>query len=130
LALWYADRVNDYDSRYRDFGEAQIDYALGENPQSRSYVVGFGNNPPVNPHHRAAHSSTTNNIYSPADNEHILYGALVGGPGQPTDGNSYIDDRSDYRANEVALDYNAGYTAALAILYEQHGGTTLGNFAE
>lgn len=41
----------------------------------------------------------------------ILYGALVGGPGQ--DG-SYSDVRSDYVKNEVAVDYNAGFQSALA----------------
>ena len=128
LALWYADNVRDHGTRYRDFGEAQINYALGDNPEGRSYVVGFGTNPPINPHHRAAHGSTTNNIHSPVTNQHILYGALVGGPSQPTDGASYVDDRTDFRANEVALDYNAGYTAALAILYEIYGGKTILNF--
>ncbi len=128
LALWYADNVRDHGARYRDFGEAQIDYAFGDNPEGRSYVVGFGVNSPMNPHHRGAHGSTTNNIHSPVKNQHILYGALVGGPGQPTDGASYADDRTDFRANEVALDYNAGYTAALAILYEIYGGHTIANF--
>ena len=38
---------------YIDFAESQVNYALGDNEQSRSYVVGFGNNPPQRPHHRA-----------------------------------------------------------------------------
>ncbi len=122
LALWYADTVRDHDGQYRALGETQINYALGDNPEQRSYVVGFGDNPPINPHHRAAHGSQTNNIHSPTNNQHVLWGALVGGPGQPNDGASYQDDRNDYQANEVALDYNAGYTAALALLYELHGG--------
>ncbi len=128
LALWYADNVRDNEGRYNAFGEAQINYALGDNPEGRSYVVGFGVNSPINPHHRAAHGSTTNTIHNPVNNIHTLYGALVGGPGQATDGASYVDDRTDFRANEVALDYNAGYTAALAILYETYGGKTIANF--
>ena len=43
--------------------------------------------------------------------EHILYGAIVGG--QQKDG-TYNDVVSDYATNEVATDYNAGFTAALA----------------
>lgn len=31
-------------------GKSQIDYILGDS--GRSYVVGFGKNPPKNPHHR------------------------------------------------------------------------------
>lgn len=48
---------------------------------------------------------------NPGPNPQILYGALVGGPGQ--DG-SYNDDRTDYVKNEVACDYNAGYQSAVA----------------
>jgi len=36
---------------YRQFARSQIDYALGNG--GRSFVVGFGNNPPVRPHHRS-----------------------------------------------------------------------------
>lgn len=38
--------------RYRAFGKSQIDYMLGDS--GRSYVVGYGHNPPEKPHHRAA----------------------------------------------------------------------------
>ena len=88
--------------------------------------MGFGQNPPRNPHHRTAHGSWTDNIQQPAQSRHVLYGALVGGPGQPND--SYVDNRQDYVANEVALDYNAAYTGALAKLYDEFGGTPLANF--
>ena len=57
LAFIYADTVEDVGSRYRDFARQQVDYILGANPGGRSYVVGFGNNPPRNPHHRASHGS-------------------------------------------------------------------------
>ncbi len=119
LALIYttvpgADNVE----RYRDFAVRQIRYILGDNPNRRSYVVGFGNNPPKNPHHRASHGSTSNSIGSPEENRHVLYGALVGGPSAPDD-NAYSDERANYITNEVALDYNAGFTGALAGLLEQ-----------
>lgn len=104
-------------SAYRKFAARQINYILGDNPQQRSYVVGIGNNPPQNPHHRGAHGSTTNNIMDPAQNAHVLTGALVGGPSAPDD-SAYIDDRSNYITNEVALDYNAGFTGAVAGLIE------------
>lgn len=127
LALWYADQVRDQDNRYLNLGISQINYLLGDNPVGRSYVVGFGNNPPVNPHHRAAHGSVMNDIYNPIETQHTLYGALVGGPGQADDV-SYEDRRDDFRSNEVALDYNAGYTAALSMLYERFGGRSIANF--
>ena len=85
----------------------------------RSYVVGFGNNYPLQPHHKAAacksypaectwatFTDTSNN------NPHQLDGALVGGPRYAND--QYQDDRTDYIMNEVTLDYNAGFQSAVA----------------
>lgn len=119
----YADHVNDPANRYSDFARQQIEYALGANPAGRSYVCGFGTNPPVNPHHRNSHASLTNDISSPATNRHLLLGALVGGPDV---NDAYVDDRGDYVKNEVAMDYNAAFTGALARLYQESGGFTLG----
>ena len=126
VALSYADSQNcpaEKAEKYREFAKSQIDYALGST--GRSFVVGYGENSPKNPHHRTAHGSYTNNIGDPADNRHILYGALVGGPNRD---DSYSDDRNNYVNNEVACDYNAGFTGALAKLYAQYGGQTLKNF--
>jgi len=97
------------------FTKSQIDYMLGDNPNKQSFVVGYGPNSPINPHHRAAHHSTTNDINNPVNNLYLLTGALVGGPGQD---DSYVDDRSDYIKNEVATDYNAGFVGALAALVD------------
>ena len=100
---------------------------LGKNPNARSYVVGFGVNPPVNPHHRGAHGSWNGSMTTPAASRHILYGALVGGPSTTSD-SSYTDDRSNYVCNEVALDYNAGFTGAVARLAQDSTGVPVANF--
>ncbi len=115
IALVYAKDLNNSDEKNSliSFAKGQIDYILGDNPRHSSYVVGFGNNPPKNPHHRAAHNSPTNNIDNPVNNEFVLEGALVGGPKSADDFN-YKDDRRDYICNEVATDYNAGFTGAIA----------------
>src|SRR5688572_17263342 len=128
VALVYADAITDptLKARYHDFAVGQIDYALGENPLARSFMVGFGANPPRNPHHRTAHGSWTDSIQSPTVSRHILYGALVGGPKAPND--QYVDDRSDFVMNEVATDYNAGLTGALARLTSEYGGTPIAGF--
>lgn len=104
-----------------EFYENQINYALGDNPLKQSYVVGFGEKSAHNAHHRGAHGSWKNDIYTPAQNRHILYGALVGGPAE--DG-SYVDDRNNYINNEVATDYNAGFTALLCKMIDKYGGTS------
>jgi endoglucanase len=128
VALHYSDWTSDAARKqtYHDFAVRQINYALGDNPRHTSYVVGFGVNPPSNPHHRTAHGSWSNNIGNPAQSRHILYGALVGGPSSADD--AYTDDRTNFVANEVADDYNAGFTSALARLYSEFGGAPLANF--
>lgn len=128
LALVYADWTDDTTrrDRYHDFARRQIDYALGDNPRGSSFVVGFGDNPPRDPHHRTAHGSWSNNIAEPTHNRHILYGALVGGPKAAND--AYADNREDYTMNEVATDYNAGFTGALARLAGEYGGDPLPDF--
>lgn len=110
-------------STYKNFLKGQVDYALGST--GRSFVVGFGQNPPQHPHHRTAHSSWTDQMNSPTYHRHILYGALVGGP-DSSDG--YTDEISNYVNNEVACDYNAGFTGALAKMYKQYGGNPIANF--
>ena len=120
-AMVYADRIADPDERYSSFAETQIRYALGDNPAGRSYVCGFGSNPPVNPHHRAAHGSTTNDITNPASTLHVLHGALVGGPDED---DGFSDDRGNFQQTEVALDFNAGFTGALARMVARDGGFT------
>ncbi|MEV6816876.1 glycoside hydrolase family 9 protein, partial [Micromonospora sp. NPDC051296] len=127
-ALVYSDKITDTTrkARYHDFAVRQINYALGDNPRNSSYVIGFGNNPPRNPHHRTAHGSWWDNMTVPTETRHTLYGALVGGPSSPND--AYTDSRSDYVMNEVATDYNAGFTSALARLIQEYGGTPLANF--
>ncbi|MGN0605450.1 MAG: glycoside hydrolase family 9 protein [Oscillospiraceae bacterium] len=107
-------------SKYKDFYETQINFALGDNPDNFSYEVGYGESYPINTHHRTAHASWKNDIYEPVQNRHILYGALVGGPNQ--DG-TYEDDRNNYINNEVATDYNAGFTAILCKMVSEYGGT-------
>ncbi len=111
--------------KYNDFAEKQVNYALGDNPRGGSYVVGFGENAPVHPHHRTAHGSWTSQLETPSYHRHILYGALVGGPGS---NDAWKDDVKDYMLNEVATDYNAGFVGSLAKMYDMYGGAPLENW--
>jgi endoglucanase len=145
-------------------GRRPVDYALGANPYGRSYLVGFGNQPFNNVHHRGAYGAWAgfeHFIPGMADDRntsrHILYGALVAGPdhndvflcgkehlrwlavpgtkeqdffyqfpnrAEPVRKQDYqwnatdlpFQDVMDSQFNEVALDYNAGFTANLAWL--------------
>ena len=102
---------------YTEYADKQIGYMLGDS--GRSFVVGFRENFPKQPHHKASACASP-----PAqcdwgtfgdtstDNPHQLNGALVGGPSAPND--YYKDDRTDYIMAEVTLDYNAGFQSAVA----------------
>lgn len=108
--------------RYFDFGVSQVNYILGQNPSQRSYIIGYGENYPQNPHHRTAHGSWLNNMTKPVGTRNLLMGALVGGPDQQ---DNWQDDRTDWVRNEVAVGYNAGITGALAKMYDEFGGEPL-----
>jgi hypothetical protein len=127
VALVYSDwlAVDSLKTRYHDFAVKQINYLLGTNPLNRSFVVGFGNNPPCHEHHRTAEGSYPGDASDTIACQHTFYGALVGGP-DASDG--YTDQRSNYTQNEPACDYNAGFTGALARLYKEYGGTPLAVF--
>lgn len=104
-----------------DFAKSQIDYILGDNPNNMSYEVGFGDNYPKYPHHRAASGVLEG---PPADEKkelperHILYGALVGGADM---NDEYHDNVNEYVYSETGLDYNAGFVGALAGISEFYG---------
>lgn len=85
----------------------QMDYILGANPHGRSYMVGFGNNPPQQAHHRGASIPTqdaTMEVGCPMSfvrwynknvpNPNELTGAILGGPDKK-------DSFSDFRWTSV-----------------------------
>ncbi|KAJ9519197.1 hypothetical protein QJQ45_017859 [Haematococcus lacustris] len=105
---------------------SQLSYMAGSNPQKQSFVIGYlpswVDAVPQRPHHRSASCSPDysvpcngNNQNSPDPSPSVLQGALVGGPSSD---DSYADVRGDYIRNEVALDYNAAFTGALASLVD------------
>ena len=132
LAGIYSDTVDETTApkrqRYSEFAEGQVNYILGNNPRNASYMVGFGHNFPQNPHHRNSHGGSKATFRNSEPNTYILYGALVGGPGSADDFD-YEDKRTDYIRNEVALDYNAAFTGAIARMYERFGGEPLSDAA-
>ncbi|KAG0309040.1 hypothetical protein BGZ98_005545 [Dissophora globulifera] len=98
---------------YRTFANGQIDYLLGNNPEKTPYVVGVHSNSPINPHSAPAsggNSADTLDTF-PVKEAYTIYGALVGGPDK---NDRFLDIRSDWRQNEVALDYNAPFNGLMA----------------
>jgi endoglucanase len=104
------------EAEYRKFAESQIGYILGD--AGHSFVVGFGENSPTRPHHRASSCPVSRStkcdwaaMNNQGPNPNVLTGALVGGPDKS---DNYVDKRDDFVHNEVACDYNAAFTGALA----------------
>ena len=120
MLAMFANFLSESDEKrktYIDFVKSQIDYILGDNPAGINYVVGAEENSPKSVHHRGASGvyDSSDKGAKPDFNIYTLYGALAGGPGKD---DSYIDDRSNYQMNEVALDYNAAFTMCLASLVQ------------
>ena len=123
-------------SKYNEWAKGQMDYLFGDNSLGMSYVLGMGDNQPTAFHHRTAsgiHDDHWNDLGQESGGDegwqteyaHTLYGALVGGPDK--DG-KYVNDVAQYQYSEVAIDYNAGYTAALCALVDDYGGAPLADF--
>ena len=88
-------------SRYLDAAVQQLGHLFGRNYYGRSFVTGVGHRPATKPHHRP--SVAGNRIWP---------GLLVGGPWpKATD---WVDSASDYKTNEIAINWNAALLYALA----------------
>jgi hypothetical protein len=112
VALVYAKYFPAESAPLVDWAKKQMAYLLGDNPLGSSYMMGFGKKYESHPHHAAGHASIYGELDRPFENRHILWGALLNGPSTLSDG--HHDVRSDFGANEVTIDYNASFVAALA----------------
>lgn len=103
----------------------QVDYILGKNPRSMSYVVGYGQNYPIHVHHRGASIAPISLLHSSLGcvegfeswykrieaNPNVIHGALVGGPNERDE---FIDDRSVYEQTEPTLSGTAPLVGVLS----------------
>ncbi len=101
------------DDDHKNAAQSLLDYVLGRNPTDYSYVTGFGDKTPMDPHHRASYAD---GIAEPVP------GFVVGGPntdypadcgagnypaGSEAKAKAYVDDWCSYSTNEVTLNWNA-----------------------
>lgn len=110
---------------FRDFAKTQINYILGGNPESISYVVGFTNHFPQHVHHKGAsipsnikHQSCQGGLEwrdSKKPNPNTIVGAMVAGPNRE---DGFRDDRSNYNYTEPTIAGNAGLVAAIVALLD------------
>ncbi|KAL0016640.1 hypothetical protein SO802_003709 [Lithocarpus litseifolius] len=113
-------------ARLMAFAKQQMDYLLGKNPKGRSYMVGFGPNPPVQAHHRGASvpkispdtvvncaMSFTYWFTKDSPNPNELTGAIVGGPDRY---DNFNDKRWDSSKTEPCTYVNSLAVGPLAKL--------------
>ena len=112
-----ADHYND--SEARTFAQRQMNFVLGDNPNGRSYMGGFGNNPPTRYHHRSASGGSSAGAPT-SPNTHVLVGAVpLGVVSSPTD---FEDHRDKFKYTEVTTLLNAVAAGTLTYLYGLQGG--------
>ncbi|KAH7537880.1 hypothetical protein FEM48_Zijuj03G0140000 [Ziziphus jujuba var. spinosa] len=102
----------------------QVDYVLGNNPLSMSYMVGYGEKFPQKIHHRGSTMPSIEEVpehigcrdgdayfNKEGPNPNVLIGALVGGPVKD---DSFKDSRSDIAESEPTTYYNAPFVGLSA----------------
>ena len=110
---------------YLDAVTQAMDYILGHNPNVKSYISGYGEDPMVNPHHRFWLPSSSGYPVPPP-------GVLSGGPNSNMDDSfiqavfpngcatapqkCYVDNFNTYSTNEVAINWNAPLAWVTAFL--------------
>ncbi|XP_023537900.1 endoglucanase 16-like [Cucurbita pepo subsp. pepo] len=108
------------------FAKKQMDYLLGDNPLGRSFMVGFGNNPPTQAHHRGASvpvmpanaevncpMSFVNWLNKDTPNPNELTGAILGGPDR---NDKFLDKRTVSPMTEPVTYTNSMAVGVLAKL--------------
>ena len=103
---------------YKKMAQAQLNYLLGNNPNAKCFVTGFGKDSPVNPHHRPS-----------AAVKKAMPGMLVGGP-EPlllddiakkllkdkAPAKCYLDNLDSYSTNEITIYWNSPLVFLLAYM--------------
>jgi endoglucanase len=100
-------------SRYRHAGLDQLHYVLGRNALGKSFVTGFGSDPPRRPYHQPS-LTHPKRLVPP--------GLLVGGPNASDAGvphgfpaRAYRDEDKLYGVNEPAIYWTAALAHVLAL---------------
>ncbi|XP_024171945.1 endoglucanase 5 [Rosa chinensis] len=121
-----------------NFAKSQVDYILGKNPKSMSYIVGYGAKYPVHVHHRDASIPSISVLHAVVGcvqgfeiwyhrtegNPNVVYGALVGGPDQ---NDNFSDDRSNYEGTEPTISGTGPLVGLFSKLQSLNGGFNRGS---
>jgi len=118
LATMLAYRVSG-ESKYYKATIDILDYIMGRNPLDQSFITGFGENPPMQIHHR---QSAADGIGDPVPGW-VAGGANPGNQNQDCGSGayysslaalSYLDDYCSYSTNEITTYWNAPFVYIIA----------------
>ena len=143
MVLAYANDVaGNETTKYIDAANKSMDYLLGKNANTQSYVSGFGTNPLRNPHHRFwAHQ------LDPDKFPLCPRGVLSGGPNaalndpfvqdvgwseasRPANAKCFVDHIQSYASNECTINWNAPLAWVASYLDENSNVSPNGNAGE
>lgn len=134
ILLGYANDINGAEtSKYLNAANGAMDYLLGVNPNTKSYVTGYGTKPLENPHHRFwAYQCDNTFPKAPA-------GAVSGGPnsgledpwvkgsgwqpGSRAPEKCFMDNIESWSTNEVTINWNSPLAWAASYLDDHNNGT-------
>jgi endoglucanase len=106
------------DPRYVEAARDDLDYLLGRNPFSLSWVTQVGQNPFRHPHHRPsgadANAEPWPGLLSGGPNGHRQDDAMRRLPDGLPPAKMYLDEQASYATNEVAINWNAALVFLLA----------------
>ena len=121
MALLLGSRFADADegAAFTEAALEHLNYLLGRNPLSRSYVTGFGPTAPERPHHRPSVAVGS-----------AVPGMVVGGPNMTTERDTdlhsrckgmppskcYVDHEGSFSSNEVTIYWNSTVYFVVAVL--------------
>jgi hypothetical protein len=110
-------KLGNTNANINKFIYANIDYIMGSNSQSQSFIVGFGAKSPQHPHQRNVYLNDDNvsnanqqTLVIPTKNQQ--HGLLVGGVRSGT----YSDQITTYQTSEGGIDYNACLVGTLGYI--------------
>jgi endoglucanase len=120
MVMLMANKLINEDVDYIQLAKKQLDYLLGANSTSYSFVTGYGSLRPNNTHHRPSQALGT-----------TMTGMLVGGAnsnledpyaqnvlaGKPA-AKCYVDNAQSYSCNEITVYWNAPLIYLLAGLID------------
>lgn len=119
IALIQAYRLTN-DKKYLNYALTNLDYLLGRNAVGYSFLTGFGQKTPLNPHHRPSVADGVTEpvpgLLSGGTNANAARQDKCAGYTTTVADEVFIDQSCSYASNEIAINWNAPFVYLAAAL--------------